>query len=277
MTSALSLLKYAKKIPGANQTRAAINGLLNLYLREKHVAMLHTGRCGSTVLGNMLNAHSQVFWGGEIFESLMNPEGIQNSAGALSGAINSSRARSVSKIFGFETNYLPQQHLSDNCLNICLENYVSSLRDLGFSYFIVLNRKNYLRRAISIEIGRQKSSWHSKSDVVAPTKIRIDPDSFQTGYKRETLLKSFSCMEVNYSLLCKLVSDNCLVLNYEDDVLADPRVAYKKVCRFLKISDESPKITLKRTNPFSYEQMIINFDEVSEALKNTNYSWMLDD
>lgn len=34
------------------------------------VAMFHTGRCGSTVLGEMLGVQGEVFWAGEIFEDM---------------------------------------------------------------------------------------------------------------------------------------------------------------------------------------------------------------
>lgn len=34
------------------------------------VAMFHMGRCGSTVLGEMLGAQGEMFWAGEIFEDM---------------------------------------------------------------------------------------------------------------------------------------------------------------------------------------------------------------
>jgi len=35
------------------------------------------------------------------------------------------------------------------------------------------------------------------------------------------------------------------------------------------------EIKLRKTNPFGYEDMVTNFDEVREALAGTEYEWML--
>lgn len=40
------------------------------------VAMFHMGRCGSTVLGEMLGAQGEVFWAGEIFEDMPGLYGV---------------------------------------------------------------------------------------------------------------------------------------------------------------------------------------------------------
>ena len=49
------------------------------------------------------------------------------------------------------------------------------------------------------------------------------------------------------------------------------------MCDFLGVSDESPVIDLKRTNPFKIEEMVVNFEEIKVALNGTNYEWMMDD
>ncbi len=272
------LKKYIKTIPGAESSPKKINRFLNMFYRKEQIAMFHTGRCGSTVLGKMLSAHSKIFWASEIFEIFMNTEKNENKKRSVEHTIEWNRQSRVSMIYGFETKYLPQQHLSNKGVNMDVEDYISLLRKLNFSKFIVLHRKNYLRRAISGQVGRQTNTWHSTQDVTSPEKITIDINSIPTGVCQKPILELFSCLDESFSRLKKFLSlDDTIFLTYEDDIMEDPRVAYRKVCEFLGIVDESPDIEFGRTNPFRYEDMVTNFEEVNAILKDTKYSWMLDD
>lgn len=253
-----------------------LHSLKQFLYRRKYVAMFHTGRCGSTVLGNMLDAHTKISWGGEIFEKYMHLEEDDRTTGFMSKTIVSCCNKSKCSIYGFETKYLPQLHLSDKCLNMSLEDYITSLHSLGFSYFIALHRKNYLRRAISAQVGKERGEWHSKEKVHSPTKVHIDIKSFPTGSRRGPLLELFKHMDESYDRLRHSLPSNSLFLTYEDDIQDDPLIAYKKVCKFLDVTPETPKIRFSRTNPFSYEQMVTNIDEVKAVLENTKYSWMLE-
>lgn len=265
-----------KNIPLINSVYRNMNRPLNKVYRKQNIAMFHTGRCGSTVLGNMLNQHPMIYWGGEIFERYMENE--QKKVPGFIECIDHARNLKVSRIYGFETKYLPQQHLSLPCINMTLEDYVGYLRHLGFTKFIVLHRENYLRRAISAEVGRKTKIMHSNNEVKSATKVIIDITAFQTGVRKESLLELFHCMNENYKKLCDILMPNeAIFLSFEKDILEDPRKAYVKICRFLDIKDTYPKIKNKRTNPFSYEELIENFDDVKAAIQNTQYSWMLDD
>ena len=253
---------------------------LPMFSRKKNgadsVAMFHTGRCGSTVLGQMLDQHSMIKWAGEIFEEYTQDA----NSGAMSTAlvertINSNRGKNDSGIFGFETKYLPKQHLSDKCINMELANYIELLRRIHFGKFIILDRKNYLRRFISARVGVQTSSWHSKKEAQAPTKVSLNVRSF--GITQQPILESFETLDrMLMDVRRALEQYDTLLLNYEDDILIDPKIGYRKVCDFLQLADEDPKIKYARTNPFKCKEIINNYDEVEKILKNTRYSWMLD-
>jgi LPS sulfotransferase NodH len=224
----------------------------------------------------MLNAHTKIFWAGEIFEKYMRAAQNKTLNDFVSTTVNSSRNKSVSSIYGFETKYLAQQHLSEHCLNLGIGDYIQLLRILGFSYFIVLHRKNYLRRAISIQVAKETMRWHSKEITSSPTRVFIDVHSFRTGSLREPLVDLFARIDESYERLRHSLPGNSLLLTYEEDIQESPLIAYKKVCDFLDVADEAPAISLRRTNPFTYEQMVENFEEVEAVLKDTKYSWMLD-
>ena len=226
----------------------------------------------------MLNAHSQIHWGGEIFNPYMKTKQTDNNLDFVKEILHRNQQQKISRILGFETKYLPQQHLCRRCINMDLADYLNLLRHLRYSKFIVLHRKNYLRRAVSVQVGRETHQWHSRQKASAPVKVAIDIHSFKTGIDQGPLLDLFRCLDENYHHLTQLLSHNdALFLTYEDDILEDPQSAYRKVCNFIDVSDEAPDVVFYRTNPFKYEEIILNFDEIKTTLKGTQYSWMLDD
>ena len=263
-----------------SEVSVRLNQFWNRRHRTKQIAMLHTGRCGSTVLGNMLNASRDVRWDGEIFESQMGSDQrtASESIQLAEKTINSSRNSVRSLIYGFETKYLAQQHLSPDCLNLSIESYVDLLDTMGFRYFIVLNRENYLRRTVSALIGKATGIWHSKDPISAPTKVRVDTQNYLTGSESMSLVEFFESADQRREQLMDALSNRTtLVVSYEQDVKADPRIAFQKINQLVKIGSVTPEINLRPTNPFRLKQMIENYDEVREALDGTRYEWMLDD
>ena len=280
-------MKIRKKInnivlrsPGAVAFYRSLVGLINDRYRKKRVAMFHIGRCGSTVLGMMLNKNSHISWGGEVFHRFMNIERefVGKADQFVAHEIGWSGSASVSRIFGFETKFLPSQHLAGRCIDLTLPEYISCLSAMGFEDFIVLHRRNYLRRTISAEIGRKKQLWHTKKKTARPQRIELNLSSIKTGETQDHLLDLFRCIEKNYNDLSKLLSDdNTLYLTYEEDIMDDPEIAYNKVCAFLNIPAQKTEVQIVRTNPYAYEEMIVNFDEVEALLKDTEFEWMLSD
>lgn len=267
-------LKLPKVVGGYRWTM----NLLNTYFRKQHVAMFHSGRCGSSVIAMMLNNHSDIYWGGEVFNNYMHAEkekGLERKK-FVKQTLDWNRSATISKIYGFETKYLSSLHLSERCIDMSFSDYLKCLNELQFTKFIVLHRKNYLRRVVSGEVGRKTKSWHTTKDMSQPTKIKIDLSSIKTGERYIPLLESFHHVDKNFRTLKKnLTGSDALFLTYEEDILEDPTVAYNKICDFLCLHGDSPDIPLGRTNPFSYEEMIENFDEIVEVLTNTEYEWML--
>jgi len=225
----------------------------------------------------MLNQHPQVHWAGEIFVPYVRGKQLYKKDNLIEGVINHTRSLEASPVFGFETKCLPH-HLANPVLNTTLETYVEELRRLRFSKFVILYRKNYLRRAVSAEAGIQTRKWHAKKQAKSANKVVIDVNAFRTGVRKEPLLNLFHSMDETLRTLQALFSpQEAVFLNYEDDILHSPSVAYEKVCDFLDIEVLSPPIELQRTNPFPLVDLIENFGEVTAELQNTEYGWMLED
>lgn len=253
---------------------------LNSATRKQSVVMFHIGRCGSTVLCNMLNKHKSINWEGEIFESYTQPK--NHSVEDVSSWIKENMNKKVSHTYGFEVKYLPWLHLHQNCIDMTIPEYISLLKQLNFSKFIVLHRNNYLKHTISGQVGYKKQQWHSTKKTDKPDKINIDVNSIPTGFTfgvwQHTMLDLFDRIDDSYNILKEsLSSDDCLFLTYEDDIEANPMIAYEKVCQFLNLPPEKPEVKLRPTNPFSYEEIIENFSDVENVLRNSRYAWMLQD
>ena len=251
-------------------------GLVNQVKRNDKTVMFHTGRCGSTVMANILRQHPDMHWGGEIF----NPYFKQriNRPDLLERVIQESEQKTVTPHFGFDVKYLPVQHLHEVCINRSVPQFIEDLKKLGFNHFILLHRKNYLRRAISAHVAGSKSQWHSSSAVEGPTKVNLDPNKFHIGMTAMPLLEVFQMMDKSYQEVTEqLASEEMISITYEEDILANPMKAYEKISKFIGLSSHQPEVRLKRTNPFGYEEILTNFDQIREVLQGTEYAWMLED
>lgn len=271
-------VRYAARLPAVQYCRDLARGGMNGLVREEQVAMLHPGRCGSSVLGGMLNAHRRIYWAGELFEPYTHTDNTRDKDEFVTEILRRGRNRKVSRIFGFETKYLSQQHLSHRCINMDLADYITLLRRLGTTRFIVLHRKNYLRYAVSARVGASTKKWHTRQEAAAPEQVYLDVDHFWVGVRQQPLLELFNILDESYARVRRLLpGDDTLYLTYEDDILDDPKHAYTKVCRFLGLPEEDPAIGLRRTNPFSPRDIVVNFGEIEETLRGTPYAWMLED
>lgn len=282
MTIVHDLTRQMRSSAAVQALRAAVNGIRYPLALRHNVAMFHTGRCGSTVLGNLLNTHPEIYWAGELFVAMpKRHKDVPPGPRALKTIIARSRrkGRATGKTFyGFELKYLPQQHLRDKFINLSLEDCVAHLRQLGFSRFIVLHRENYLRQAISVEVGRRQGHWHARAKPDRATRVTLDLDAFQSAARRAPLLDVFRCFDEHHQKLKQLLAhDQVLHLSYERDILNDPRQAYRKTCEFLGVVPGSPQVDLARTNPFTYDAMVANMPAVRALLRNTEYAWMLDE
>lgn len=249
-------------IPGHKQTR---------------VCCFHFGRCGSTLLGNMLNAHSQLNWKSEIFHSLhensrsntKNADGIE----ILNSILEESATK---KHLGIETKF---QHLDSNGLDMELEDFLSLLGQLNFTKFIVLSRRNYLRQAISVARGQMTKTWHVTSSGELPddSPFEFDLEQVSLGGTNRTLLDCFEFLNTTYDKAIGLFQSlglDVLKLEYESDLEQDASIGFRKTVSFLGIRNEAPRISLRKLEQRPVSEIVANFSDIKRALANTPYEWM---
>ena len=156
------------------------------------------------------------------------------------------------------------------------DQFLNILYGLRFGIYIILHRKNYLRKQISGLNFKQFDIRHTNITGTTPKKVFIDTEKTELFNEKDGLIKTYDYYDQYFkSLTKKLITKKTLYLTYEDDILPDPRIAYQKICKLLEINIENPKVNLKRTNPFALNEMIENYDETCDALTGTKHEWML--
>lgn len=236
------------------------------------VAVLHLGRCGSHLINNTIKIY--------------NPNNVEHDLDIFTKPMDTpifpylvSRVQISSaykkKAYFFETMPFKYSnvHMSDEIRNMTPREYIDTIKDkAGINKFILMDRKNYLRRYISAMVAKKNGYWHSNKAVKNVTTIRIDNSDWVVG----TL---FPAMDEWYSEMTTILKDEDLLnISYENDIENNPRVAYDKVLDFIGLeSEQEPEFYLKKTNPFPMDQIVENFEDVVEEIKGTKYEWMLND
>ncbi len=279
---------------------------LHAKLNGEFVFVFHEGRCGSTILGDLLDQHPKIKWMAEPYWSILNSwrmkwlvhrgeekdilfsKDLLNTYAKMKkgelnilpegedvfSALETWRKASTEKFLGVEIQFFEL-----DLFNIRFKDYIQNVKEKGTPHFIVLERKNQLRTATSFLIAAKNLQFHITSDKKAQvTKIKINPSSMFLKDKEITLIEHLQETKRIYSHIKKvLLPEKHLYLSYEEDIASDPLVAYKKVCRFLNIQslEEEAFIRYNKTNPFLLKDIIENFDEIVEELKETEFEWML--
>lgn len=253
-----------------------ISGLLLSPFRSGNVVTFHTGRSGSTVLGDLLNQHPNIFWDAEIY----NPARMERISPKIphfllhhpKRFLRLRMARAGNKIYGFEMQLTQLKYIDAKLLD-----YIEQLQGMKFNHFIILKRKNYLRKILSSVVGQITSQWHQNKNA-KPKLIRfeLDVDNLLFRGNAKPLLVHLQAEHEHYCTLEKVLSgQRVLQLTYEDDISESPLVGYQRVCNFLDVGHHEVKIRYGKTNPFKLTEMIINFDEVERTLRGTSFEWML--
>jgi hypothetical protein len=210
----------------------------------------------------MLFDHPEIYWAGELLSDhrlrKRNLTGFDQRKYMKREEFASTR-----KFYGIEVKFGDLRFI-----NVPLPDFVSHLKNVGYDYFILLCRNNGLRRIVSLQVAKKTGTFHIKGNTTSGiTRVHIDPSKLIAIFEHE--------QEDFQRVKALLHEKNILELTYEDDIEKDPRVAYQKVCNYIGVTPQNISPILKRINPYSLEEIIVNYDEVKNVLRNTPYEWML--
>lgn len=236
------------------------------------VFFLHQGRCGSTVVADLLGQHPKISFYGEIFKRYHSLKDLPASPENLL------RVRQLTAFPNHAlvaAKFMECQHPST--LGLSLNEFVRLIKHCGFRKFIVLNRRHYLKKLVSARVAVERGGkWHYKRNEVMPPKtIQLDADNVTIGEMKAPIIDLFKYIDEQYQKLRNaLAEEDVIELTYEEDIYADPLIAYNKICHWLGIERTPVNVKFKKTNKADLNKVVENWGEVAGSLKGTKYAWM---
>lgn len=235
------------------------------------VAMFHLGRSGSTVLGDLLDQHPDIFWDSEIYLPEYHKCFYSRQKNAVFDPFTlfeSRRQRSGMAYYGFESKTTDQEFM-----NCSVDDFIHGLAEANVKKFILLRRANLLRIAASFQLAYKKRAFHVwKHEQPQLRKIRLLEIDKGMGIKKPLLEQLHQWTAELQRLETALQGHNLLELNYESDIETDPLIALRKVTDFLELPPlGNPSINLKRANPFPLRDFVEDFEQVITVLQGTPY------
>lgn len=139
---------------------------------------------------------------------------------------------------------------------------------------VLLTRRNVLRTEVSRQIADQTDKWISFEETTKCNRIRFNLDQFWKHYRRavqqiDDLKRSLDEREQSY-----------VELFYEDLVGPERERTLESFCDYLEIDPYEFKfstVKIKRQNPFTLREILINYEEVQDALAGSELAWMLEE
>lgn len=179
--------------------------------------------------------------------------------------------------YGFEVKPLEATQLGN--LDMTLEQFLDEVRDGPVTHVLVLERKNYLLRLVSLVAGQRKKRWHRRRhEERDKVTVEIPCGAVREGTEVRSLVQWFELQDEMYRRIRETLPESrTLWLTYEEDVQEDPVLAYRKVCDFLGVDPDPVEVRFGRTNPWSLDEMVENVAAVRECLEDTRWRWMLEE
>jgi LPS sulfotransferase NodH len=136
---------------------------------------------------------------------------------------------------------------------------------------IHLTRRNRLRTVISLEIAFKTGQWTQSGRSGAPREKGVLLDPLKLIQRLEQI------EEGEIATRQRFCDRQTLEIVYED-LVRSPQEVFESVGRYLGIAGIDPgKIRLKRQNPETLQQLILNYDEVAAVLQDTRFFAYLSD
>ncbi|MCL4686310.1 hypothetical protein KJ059_16350 [Myxococcota bacterium] len=242
--------------------------------RSGHVAMFHHGRCGSSVLGDLLDQHSALRWDGEVFNfkrSFWTERATATECADPLAVLERRVEKSRKSIYGFECKFYHARRIG-----FSLEELVPALEKRGFTRFVVLDRRNTLRKVVSSLVAARRGSARLPAGVVAPLlRVHVPVDAVPIDSTCKPLVELLREYQDSVCRIETLLADRPLLrLRYEDDLAQDPLAGYRTACDFLGLAVEQPEVRFSRTTPHPWRQVVENPEAVTAALAGTEFEWM---
>ena len=251
-------------------------GVFTRPIRETNVVMFHAGRCGSTVVGMLLNQHPRINWLGEIFARFKEKFGDGSWVWEYPEMMIEMRTNiHLCRNLGIEIK-------RGQIINLKMDKkrLINTLEKNEFKKYVILKRKNYLRKKLSEVVAKEIGKMNTKKSINVPkVKIPVSIGKWDVPEKTsevETLVDHFEMLDEFYSELEKILKKKDVIeIEYEKDILEDPKKAANRILNGLGLESTEAEPKTKKMNKKPLKKSISNFEEVEKALSGTKYEWMV--
>jgi hypothetical protein len=246
----------------------------------------HQGRCGSSVLGSLLNQHSQIQALNEVFSKYMPRRRGDQPIPTMAEVLNNSVLACVKPVLNVEIKYLSAQNFA-LYPTAHLDHWFSELSGHGLHRHLLIHRRNGLRRVVS-HLMAQRTGVYVQHKRVLPAsdlsrQLTIDRASITEGFETHSLLGWLEIYDQAHQQMREGLAAWCLQhrqpapleLFYEEVIEPSPQLAYGQVCAALGLEPEPAVVELQRINPEPLAQLISNWSEIEALLAPTRFAWML--
>jgi len=239
------------------ETQAYKNVLLKRVLPINKFVIFAQGRTGSNLLETLVNSHPHVVCEGEIllrrYIKVLYPK-VYIKGRATNYPLDT--------VYGFR---LQPNHLIFQKLPTL--SFFSFLVDEHWK-IIYLRRENFLRQIVSGKIANQRKEWHYHSIQKKESTLP------QIELNIPRLLENLEAKQIALSEEKRLLQQlPHIEVVYEYDLLNPEKhqETANRIFAYLSLSSAKVETKLERTPFQNLAKIISNFDEVTEALKNTKY------
>ncbi len=250
------------------------------------LATWHQGRCGSSVLGSLLNQHSRIQAQNEIFSRYMPRRWGDQPVPPMNEVLAAAMREASKPVLNIEIKCLSAQNFA-LYPQATFQDWLTATAGHGFERHLLIHRRNGLRRLVSHLMAQRSGVYVQQQDAsataLADRQLTIEPAAIREGVETHSLLGWLERYDHTHQQLRDGLQQWCqdqqqpppLELIYEDAIEPSPQLAYGQVCAALGLEPEPVQVRLQRINPEPLAQLISNWAEIEALLAPTRFAWML--
>lgn len=228
---------------------------------KKRLFILAAPRSGSSWLLETLNSHQEITLFSELYNHAMFPEVNQFRGTGKDNFhqcilyLENKLAQKNNRYTGCKILFNQLELISNDFSTYFIDHYKNSC-------FIFLYRKNMFDAQVSVRIAHEYNIWHvKKNEDIKKRKIHLNLTHLYKNLEKNRAVKEKILNQLENFVAKKMI------INYEE-LFANQKGRIKDICKFLEIPGKHIRFSSeKKGNPFKAEEVVENFTEVKQFLK----------
>ena len=264
---------YYNRLLPVFKSIAIRKGLIPGHQNYQKILLLGNARVGSTLLQSYLNKHPNIYCEGEIYNTdhlkmygtadELRQQMINNPLNFLKTYGYPKHSKKI-QFAGFKLFY---SHFKTEKTKIIWD-YLIENKDIKI---IHIKRKNLLRNFVSLKIAAKTNEWRSFSE-------KSNIENKQITLTKEECLQEFELQEKTMSEIDNRFKNHRIINVYYNDLISKREETMNRIFEFLNTKKiEIENTVLKKQNPETLNELIINFTDLKKEFKNTKWEAFFQD